>query len=174
MDGTLRGAAMSDLLWGNVKHQECVVKRRSADRSLSRLGFTLFGEHFLLSCYSAEVCLCSYFYILKTVRGQGTMKNRGAGLNCLDAKLQHKLLFATSSEGWIIHWGLAVVNDSSVRSNSVLGLDVTPGQSHLRLLTQLAAILADVRLKRVTSRSSHLVPSINTAQFPGLQIHLSP
>lgn len=44
----------------------------------------------------------------------------------------------------------------------------------LRLLTQLAATLADVSLKRVTSRSSHsyLDPSINTAQFPGLQIHL--
>lgn len=109
----------------------------------------------LLFCISL---LCSYFYILKTVRGEGTVKNMGAGLSFLDDN-------ATSSEGSIIHWGPAIVNDSSGRSNSVLGIDVTPGQSHLRLLTQLAAILADVRLKRVTSRSPHLVPSINTVSW---------
>lgn len=44
----------------------------------------------------------------------------------------------------------------------------------LTLQTKNAAILADVRLKQVTSRSSHSYsgPSINTTQFPGLQIHL--
>lgn len=44
----------------------------------------------------------------------------------------------------------------------------------LRLLTHNVALLADVRLKRVTSQSSrsYLDPSINTAQFPPSQIHL--